>query len=163
VLLTLWRHGEAGLAATDEVRALTPRGREEVVAMAQDYAAWAGESALGPVSLLLHSPYRRTVETAALLGEVLVPGSLKADPSLAPGAYPEAFSENDYSGHEHIVMVSHQPFVSQAIALWTDDVTLAPLAPGGWSTLEITCLVRGGATLLRHRPVPRDPMSREQI
>jgi phosphohistidine phosphatase SixA len=131
--------------------------------MAQDYAAWAGESALGPVSLLLHSPYRRTVETAALLGEVLVPGSLKADPSLAPGAYPEAFSENDYSGHEHIVMVSHQPFVSQAIALWTDDVTLAPLAPGGWSTLEITCLVRGGATLLRHRPVPRDPMSREQI
>ena len=131
--------------------------------MAQDYAAWAGESALGPVSLLLHSPYRRTVETAALLGEVLVPGSLKADPSLAPGAYAEAFSENDYSGHEHIVMVSHQPFVSQAIALWTDDVTLAPLAPGGWSTLEITCLVRGGATLLRHRPVPRDPMSREQI
>ena len=163
MLLTLWRHGEAGSAAADEARALTPRGREEVAAMAQGYVAWAGESALGPVSLLLHSPYRRTVETAALLGEVLDPGSLKVDPSLAPGAYPEGFSENDYAGHEHIVMVSHQPFVSQAIALWTDDVTLAPLAPGGWSMLEITCLARGGATLLRHCPDPRGPMSREHV
>ena len=163
MLLTLWRHGEAGSAAADEARALTPRGREEVAAMAQGYVAWAGESALGPVSLLLHSPYRRTVETAALLGEVLDPGSLKVDPSLAPGAYPEGFSENDYAGHEHIVMVSHQPFVSQALALWTDDVTLAPLAPGGWSMLEITCLARGGATLLRHCPDPRGPMSREHV
>ena len=163
MLLTLWRHGEAGSAAADEARALTPRGREEVAAMAQDYMAWAGESALGPVSLLLHSPYRRTVETAALLGGVLCPGSVKADPSLAPGAYPEAFFESDYTGHEHIVMVSHQPFVSQAIALWTDYVTLAHLAPGGWSTLEITCLVRGGATLLRHCPDPRDLASKAQI
>ena len=163
MLLTLWRHGEAGSAATDEARALTPRGREEVVAMAQDYAAWADESALGPVSLLLHSPYRRTVETAALLGEVLGAGNLKVDPSLAPGAYPEAFSESDYAKHEHIVMVSHQPFVSQAIALWTDDVTLAPLAPGGYSTLKITCLARGGATLQRHCPDPRGHMSKAQI
>ena len=131
--------------------------------MARDYVAWAGESALGPVSLLLHSPYRRTVETAALLFELLRPGSQAVDASLAPGAYPEAFSENDYAEHEHIVMVSHQPFVSQAIALWTDDVTLAPLAPGGYSMLEITCLARGGATLLRHCPNPRDLMSKAQI
>ena len=163
MLLTLWRHGEAGSAATDEARALTARGREEVVAMARDYVARADEWALGPVSLLLHSPYRRTVETAELLVELLRPGSQKMDPSLAPGAYPEAFSETDYTGHEHIVMVSHQPFVSQAIALWTDDVTLAPLAPGGYSMLEITCLARGGATLLRHCPDPRDLASNTQI
>ena len=163
MLLTLWRHGEAGSATTDEVRALTPRGREEVVAMAQDYVVWAGESALGPVSLLLHSPYRRTVETAELLGEVLGPVSLKADSSLAPGTHPEAFSESDYAEHEHIVMVSHQPFVSQAIALWTDDIKLAPLAPGGYSTLKITCLARGGATLLRHCPDPRHLASKAQI
>ena len=131
--------------------------------MAQGYATWAGESALGPVSLLLHSPYRRTVETANLLGELLRPSSLKVDSSLAPGAHPEAFSENDYTGHGHVVMVSHQPFVSQAIALWTDDVTLAPLAPGGWSTLEITCITRGGATLLRHCPDTRDLASKAQI
>ena len=131
--------------------------------MARDYVARADEWALGPVSLLLHSPYQRTVETAALLDELLRPGSLKVDPSLTPGAYPEAFSDNDYSGHEHIVMVSHQPFVSQAISNWTDDVTLAPLAPGGWSALEITCLARGGATLLRHCADPRDFTSKARI
>ena len=130
--------------------------------MAKGYVAWAGVSGLGLVSLLLHSPYQRTVETAELLGEQLRPCSQMVDPSLAPGAYPEAFSENDYSGHEHIVMVSHQPFVSQAIAVWVDDVTLAPLAPGGYSTLEVTCLDRGGATLLRHCPDPRDLASKAQ-
>ena len=163
MLLTLWRHGEADFATTDEVGELTLRGREEVVAMAQDYVAWAGVSGLVLVSLLLHSPYQRTVETAELLGEQLRPGGQKVDPSLAPGAYPEAFSENDYAEREHIVMVSHQPFVSQAIALWADDVTLAPLAPGGYSMLEITCLARGGATLLRHCPDPRDLASKAQI
>ena len=131
--------------------------------MTKGYVAWAGVSGLGPVSLLLHSPYQRTVETAELLGEQLRPGSQKVDPLLAPGAYPEAFSENDYSGHEHIVMVSHQPFVSQAIAVWVDDETLAPLAPGGYSTLEVTCLTQGGATLLRHCPDPRDLACRAQI
>ena len=75
MLLTLWRHGEAGFAMTDEARALTPRGREDVVSMTRGYVAWAGVSGLGPVSLLLHSPYQRTVETAELLGEQLRPGS----------------------------------------------------------------------------------------
>ena len=163
MLLTLWRHGEARSAATDEVRELTARGRGDVVAMAQDYSTWAGVSVPGPISLLLHSPYRRTVETAELLVELLRPGSQDVDPSLAPGAYTEVFSEQHYVGHEHIVMVSHQPFLSQAIALWTDDVTLAHLAPGGYSTLDVTCLSRGGAKLLRHCPDPRDLRGRVQI
>ena len=93
MLLTLWRHGEAGSAATDQARKLTVRGREEVLAIARDYVAWAGASAPWPISLLLHSPYRRTVETAELLVELLRPGSQEVDPSLAPGAYPESFSE----------------------------------------------------------------------
>ena len=163
MLLTLWRHGEAGSAATDESRSLTRRGREEVLAMAQEYSTWSDASAPGPVSLLLYSPYRRTIETAGLLGELLRPRSQEVDSSLAPGAYPEAFSEQHYTGHEHIVMVSHQPFLSQAIAHWTDDVTLAPLSPGGYSTLKVTCLARGGAALLWHCPEPCDLISRAQV
>ena len=163
MLLTLWRHGEAGSAATDELRALTARGREEVIAMASGFAAWVGASAPGSVSLLRYSPFRRTIQTAELLGELLCPSNKEVDPSLAPGAYPDAFSEQDYVGHEHVVMVSHQPFLSQAIAHWTDDVTLAPLAPGGYSMLEITCLARGGAALMRHCPDPRDLESHARI
>ena len=124
--------------------------------MAQDYSTWAGVSAPDPISFLFYSPYRRTSETAELLVEILRPGNQGVDPSLAPGAYPEAFSEQHYAGHDHIIMVSHQPFLSQAITLWTDDVTLAHLAPGGYSTLDVICLSRGGATLLRHCPDPRD-------
>ena len=163
MLLTLWRHGEAGSAATDESRSLTRRGRDEVLAMGQKYSTWSDASAPGPVSLLLYSPYRRTTETAELLGELLRPGSLEVDSSLTPGAYPETFSEQHYTGYEHIVMVSHQPFLSQAIAHWTDDVTLAPLSPGGYSTLEVTCLARGGAALLGHFPEPCDLISRAQL
>ena len=162
MLLTLWRHGEAGSAATDEARALTARGREEVIAMASGFAGWVGASAPGSVSLLRYSPFRRTIQTAELLGELLCPSSKEVDPSLAPGAYPDAFSEQDYAGHEHVVIVSHQPFLSQAIALWTDDVTLAALMPGGYSTLEVTCLARGGAAVLRHCPDPRDYISEAQ-
>lgn len=161
--LTLWRHGEAGSAATDDARSLTARGREELLVMARDYVGWMSALPLEPPSLLLYSPYRRTVETAALLGGVLHPGSEHEDPLLAPGAYPDAFSEQDYAGHEHVVMVSHQPFVSQAIAFWTDDMTLAPLAPGGYSSLEVTCLARGGAAVLRHCPDPRQLMGGDQI
>ncbi len=131
--------------------------------MGQVYSTWSDASAPEPVSLLLYSPYQRTIETAELLGELLQPGTPEVDSSLAPGAYPEAFSELHYTGHEHIVMVSHQPFLSQAIAHWTDDVMLAPLAPGGYSTVEVTCLVRGGAALLRHCPEPRGLTNRAEV
>ena len=163
MLVTLWRHGEAGSAATDESRSLTRRGREEVLTMAQEYSTWSDVSAPETVSLLLYSPCQRTIETAELSGELLRTGSQEVDSSLAPGAYPEAFLEQHYTGHEHIVMVSHQPFLSKAIAHWTDDVTLAPLAPGGYSAVEVTCLSRGGAALLRHCPEPLDHTSRAQV
>ena len=131
--------------------------------MAQEYSTWSDSSASGPVTLLLHSPYWRTIETAEVLGELLRPGSREVDSSLAPGASPEAFLGQHYTGHEHIVIVSHQPFWSQAIGHGTNDVTLAPLAPGGYSTVEVSCLARGGAVLLRHCPEARDLTSRAQV
>ena len=57
----------------------------------------------------------------------------------------QPFAEDD-----HVVMVSHQPFVSHAVAHWTDDATLAPIAPGGYSVLDVLDLQRGGVTCLRH-------------
>ena len=67
--------------------------------MAKGYVAWAGVSGLGLVSLLLHSPYQRTIETAELLGTI-PSGQSKVDPSLAP-VRTEAFSENDYSARTY--------------------------------------------------------------
>ena len=158
--LTLWRHGEAESAVNDEARELTVRGQKDIVFMADDYATWVKALAIEEeLSLLLYSPYRRTAETAQLLADLLCPARQHVDPLLAPGATVSLFSDQVFAEHGLTIMVSHQPFLSQAIAFLTNDMTLAPLAPGGYSALEVTCLTRGGAALLRHRPDPRDAVS----
>lgn len=78
--------------------------------------------------------------------------------ALAPGAIPEDFREFDGGDDEHILFVSHQPFVSGAIAQWADDSTLPLLAPSGYSVLDVLCLQRGGATVLSHCPDPQQEL-----
>jgi phosphohistidine phosphatase len=155
VLLTVWRHGEAGIAATDDARPLTPRGRSDITAGAAGYAEWLRRVGCPPVASIWFSPTRRTKETAALLSTELAPTRIGVDEALAPGAIPEDFHEFDGGEDKHIVFVSHQPFVSSAIALWADDPTLLLLAPGGYSALDVLCLERGGASVLSHCPDPQ--------
>ena len=150
MLLTVWRHGEAGVAATDEARPLTPLGRSDITAGAKGYAEWMKLTSCPPVASIWSSPTRRTEETAALLSAELAPTRVGVYEALAPGAIPEDFREFDGGDDEHILFVSHQPFVSRAIALWADDPTLPLLAPGGYSVLDVLCLERGGATVLSH-------------
>ena len=57
-----------------------------------------------------------------MLSAELAPTRIAVDEALAPGAIPEDFREFDGGDDEHIVFVSHQPFVSSAIALWADDL-----------------------------------------
>ena len=139
MILTLWRHGEAESNRSDEQRALSPLGREHSRVMAA----------------VLYSPCRRTRETAELLADTMQPGRLEMLAALAPGARLESFTEAQFEASRHIIFVSHQPFVSQAISYWADDATLAPLAPGGYSALEVLSLQRGGVSPLRHCPDSR--------
>jgi phosphohistidine phosphatase len=155
VLLTVWRHGEAGIAATDDARPLTPRGRIDITAGAAGYAEWLKCVDCPPVASIWFSPTRRTEETAALLSAELAPTRIGVDEPLAPGAIPEDFHEFDGGEDKHIGFVSHQPFVSRAVALWADDSTLPLLAPGGYSLLDVLCLERGGASVLSHCPDPQ--------
>ena len=85
----------------------------------------------------------------------LAPTRVGVDEALAPGAKPEDFREFDGGDGDHIVFVSHQPFVSSAIALWVDDTTLPLLELGGYSILDVLCLERGGASVLSHCPDPQ--------
>ena len=154
-LLTLWRHGEAGSAATDEARALTERGCQEVAEVVEGYRQWMDDTAIAPVSSLLYSPLKRTEETALILQGALEPARSQVCPALMPGAQPADFSESDLEKHSHNIMVSHQPFLSWAIQVWADDDSLPPLAPGGYSVLSVLSLERGGAEVIRHLPDPR--------
>lgn len=154
MILTLWRHGEAGPAVTDEARALTPRGCEEVAELVDDYRRWMVDASVLPVSSLLYSPLKRTRETALILEGRLRPEKSEVWPALVPGAQPADVSRSGLGPHGHCVMVSHQPFLSWAIQVWTDDDSLASLAPGGYSVLSVQWLERGGAQVIRHRPDP---------
>ena len=150
----MWRHGEAELSQPDELRALTDRGEAQCRVMARGYEQWRITNELAPVATVLFSPYRRTRETAEVLSTVFQSAAVREARELAPGARLERFSDMQFAESDHVVMVSHQPFVSHAVAYWTDDATLAPLAPGGYSVLEVLDLQRGGVTCFSHCPDP---------
>ena len=152
--LTIWRHGEAGPAPRDAERELSERGRSEVAAAAEAFTRWLTQSGPPKVERLRHSPLTRTSQTAAILHGVLRPMSCVADQLLAPGADLANKMWQDIDA-THVRLVSHEPFVSRAIAVWSDDETLPPLAPSGYATLEVLSLTRGGATVLRHRSSPQ--------
>ena len=154
MLLTIWRHGEAGPAPRDAERELSERGRSEVAAAAEAFTRWLTQSGHPKVERLRHSPLTRTSQTAAILHGVLRPMSCVADQLLAPGAdlANKMWQAIDAT---HVLLVSHEPFVSRAIAVWSDDETLPPLAPSGYATLDVLSLTRGGATVLRHRSSPQ--------
>ena len=155
MILTLWRHGEAEPSRSDEQRALSHLGQKHSRVMAESYEQWRSSAEITPVAAVFFSPYRRTRETAELLADALQPDRLEVLNELAPGACPERFAEEQFKTNQHIIMVTHQPFISHAISYWTDDTTLAPLAPGGYSALEVLSLQRGGVSSLRHCPDPR--------
>ena len=151
----MWRHGEAELSRPDEQRALTNRGEAQCHFMATGYEQWRLSHDLAPVAMVLFSPYRRTHETAEVLSTVFQSATVQEARELAPGARLERFASMPFAEDDHVVMVSHQPFVSHAVAHWTDDATLAPISPGGYSVLEVLDLQRGGVTCLSHCPDPR--------
>lgn len=123
--------------------------------MASDFSAWLDAAALPVVARLYCSPLIRAQQTAALLAQRVCAERSEICTDLVPEAIPEGFAASVLDHDSHVVAVTHQPFVSHAIAFWSDDPSLAPLAPAGYTTLQVTCLERGGATVLRHRPDPR--------
>lgn len=148
--VTVWRHGEAGMAPRDEDRCLTSRGEQSVREAAAEFMSQLTAADNLIPERVAFSPLQRTRQTAAILEQSWhVPASICE--ALAPGtsiARPETFLVDHV---EHQVIVSHQPFVSQLIWYWLDDNGLDPLLPGGWATLELLAPCRGGGRLVRSR------------
>lgn len=110
--LFLLRHGqspsasEAGVS-TDAERPLSPKGRADALDSAKEILAKGGKP-----TLILHSPLRRAVETAAAAAEVLKParGTLSFDAlanALPPPELQEALSPHLRAGE--LLAVGHQP------------------------------------------------------
>jgi phosphohistidine phosphatase len=150
VWVTVWRHGEAGPAATDRERVLTARGEASVVSAADPFARSLEAKAIPAVTRILSSPWCRTQQTAQLLARAF---SLDVElhQSLAPDRAIAGLEALMSGVAGHVVLVSHQPLVSELLWYWLDSGQLAPLSPGGWATVELFVHGRGAGKLLNHR------------
>ncbi len=105
--LLIVRHAEAAPGDPDELRPLTPRGREQARALGERLRA----DGLVPDAILT-SPLLRARETAAAF-EL---GTPKIDERLAPGASPDDVREAARGRGETVLVVAHQPDCGRAAA-----------------------------------------------
>ena len=105
--LVIVRHAEAESGTPDELRTLSPLGREQ----ARDLGYRLHEE-LGTVDAVLSSPLLRARETAEALGL----GPPEVDDRLAPGASPVDIRDAAAGRGETVVVVGHQPDCSKAVA-----------------------------------------------
>jgi phosphohistidine phosphatase len=124
VQLVIVRHAEAAAGEPDEMRTLTPEGREAARALGERLAA----EGVRP-DAVLSSPLLRARETAQ---ELARPAGLEAEPDerLAPGATAESVKAAAADRGETVVVVGHQPDCSQIAAALTGgpEPAFAPCA-----------------------------------
>ena len=159
MLVTIWRHAEAAPVLDDELRELTDRGRKQLSASVDALSTWLVTECMSRVDVLRFSPLIRSRQSAERLVQAC--GVLEWDealwlrPLVATQKVDALISKSPaLCKCAHILLVSHHPLVAELIASWSDSTELPPLLPGGCATLDVLSPERGGATLLRHRPVP---------
>jgi phosphohistidine phosphatase len=105
--LLIVRHAEAAPGDPDELRSLTPAGREQAQRLGESLRA----GGIAP-DAVLSSPLLRARETAQALGL----GEPEVDERLAPGATAFGIRDAARGRGETVVVVGHQPDCSRAIA-----------------------------------------------
>lgn len=153
MLVTVWRHGEAGSAARDVDRTLTEHGVSHVTATAELFKNWCHRRGVIVPSICTHSPLVRTRQTAALLHDALSFSTTNECEKLAPGHVDYVQGLFLESNCDHQLVVGHQPYLSHLINVWCDSVAHASLHPSGFATMQVALASRGGAELLHCEPV----------
>ena len=110
VQLVIVRHAEAAPGDPDELRPLTPRGREDARALGRKLR----EKGVQP-DAIVSSPLLRARETGAEIGRALDTAP-EPDERLAPGATPADIRAVAEGRGEHVVVVGHQPDFGRAAA-----------------------------------------------
>jgi phosphohistidine phosphatase len=105
--LYLVRHAEAAGGEPDELRPLTPAGREQARSLGERLR----DAGVRPDAILT-SPLLRARETAALLGRELGVEAMP-DERLAPGATADSVASAVNGRGETIIVVGHQPDCSR--------------------------------------------------
>jgi phosphohistidine phosphatase len=120
--LYLVRHGEAAPMEPDEMRPLTPVGREQARALGKQLAADGVHPAV-----VLTSPLLRARETGAQIAKA-TGSAAEADERLAPGATLDDVQAAVAGRGEQVVVVGHQPDCGQIALQLTGE---EPRFPAG--------------------------------
>jgi phosphohistidine phosphatase len=125
--LVIVRHAEAAAGHPDELRTLTPAGREQARRLGDELRA----AGIAPDAVVC-SPLLRARETASALGL----GAPEIDDRLAPGATPDDVRAVAEGRGATVVVVGHQPDCGRAAAaLGGGDEPHFP--PAGHATVEL--------------------------
>jgi phosphohistidine phosphatase len=111
--LYLVRHAEAAGGHPDDLRPLTPTGREQ----ARSLGSRLRERGVEPDAIVT-SPLLRARETGALVARELGIAAV-ADERLAPGATAEAVASAASGKGETVIVIGHQPDCSRVAAALT--------------------------------------------
>jgi phosphohistidine phosphatase len=127
MLLVIVRHAEAAPGSPDELRPLTPTGKEQARALGARLRDEVGEP-----DAVLCSPLLRARETAQALGL----GASQPDERLAPGATVDDVREAIAGRGETVVIVGHQPDCG-AIAAALGDGEPPAFPPAGVCMVDL--------------------------
>jgi phosphohistidine phosphatase len=134
-ILTLVRHAHAewpDYSGRDFDRPLTPRGLEDALA-----AALAIKSAGLQPTVLLSSPARRARDTAVIVAREIgiAEPALHFEDDLYNASVPplQAIAASAARKYRHVLLVAHNPGISELARRLTGDTKLA-LKPAGWVT-----------------------------
>ena len=149
MIVTIWRHGEAGSAPTDRQRELTDSGFDDIGFGCLQFHAALEERGMAAPALVLFSPWVRTRETAEIIAAAFTHARLRELDVLRPGSTVPAVEaalgalEPGLAGPGHIVLVSHQPLVSRLVDHYLGvDNPVPPLSPGGLVTISLEVAAR---------------------
>lgn len=155
MILTIWRHGEAGNAVTDRMRELTSVGQDDIGFGCHQFQGLCSERELPHPELILFSEWVRTTQTAEIIANAFTDAVTVSCRALIPGSGPRdvdaELDRRKTAGQlpEHLLLVSHQPLVSALVDYYLGSVGLvAPLVPGGLAVLEMNVVAQGCASLL---------------
>jgi phosphohistidine phosphatase len=153
--LYLLRHGEAQVhAADDSLRPLTPRGREDVRMVARQFTS-KGVT----LDRCLVSPFLRAQQTVAeFLSELHSDIPIETQPWLTPQIRAtEAIQHLQTLNANHVLIVSHNPLLSELHALLTEG-SISEINIMG--TSELVCvsldIVALGMGVTPYRLLPSD-------
>lgn len=155
MILTIWRHGEAEAGAVDRQRNLTTAGRDDVGFGCRQFHEACLSWGLPHPTVILFSPWVRTAQTSEIIAGAFTHAVVCAEQALQPGsnlaAVDAAVCDREKSGDadQHLLLVSHQPLVSQLVDHYLGaDAGVPSLSPGGLAALSLDTPAAGCGRLL---------------